>query len=207
MTSVDSNEHDNLAEPDPLPSQSPVSAHDEQKQSTDQASLTYNYASHFLGKKKRKISLSRDYIFVLWASQFDEIAATIFVTQLRDAGLRIKVVSPMQQKMPGEYGVALFADYTINRALRYASRAISVIIPSGLKGIEVLQDVRFFELFQKAHLNKAKFFISDMPKAKLDELELFPASMKPDDFIIYPEHHQLVEFVRQIPDWLPYALA
>ena len=31
-------------------------------------------------------------VFVLWGSQFDEAPATIFITEFRNAGLRVKVV-------------------------------------------------------------------------------------------------------------------
>ena len=215
MTPFDSSKYKNLTEPDPQHSNPPVSTHERdpdspasanEEDSSTQGSFAHNYPPRSQGKKKRKISLSRDYIFVLWGPQFDEVAATIFITQLREAGLRVKVVSPVRQKMPGEYGVALFADYTIERALRYASQAITVIIPCGLKAAKTLQDSRFFDLFEQAHLNHAKFFMSNMPEAELDQLNLFPSSMGPDDFIIYPEHSHLINFVRQIPHWLPYVL-
>lgn len=31
-------------------------------------------------------------IFVLWAANFDEAAASVFVSELRNAGLRVQVV-------------------------------------------------------------------------------------------------------------------
>lgn len=204
MTPVHSSGYANLAEADAQHSEPLVSTDEED--SRGQPSLTYKYSPRSHAKKKRKISLSRDYIFVLWAPQFDEIAATIFITQLREAGLRVKVVSPVRQKMPGEYGVALFADYTIEKALRFAPQAITVVIPCGLKGAKILQDARFFELFEQVHLNEAKFFISDMAEAELKKLDIFPSSIDPDDFVVYPRHRQLVEFVRQVPHWLPYVL-
>ncbi len=40
----------------------------------------------------RKMSDYQNYVFVLWGEQFDELAAVVFVTELRDIGLCVKIV-------------------------------------------------------------------------------------------------------------------
>ncbi len=205
MTPVDSSRYANSAEPDVKHSDPFVEPDGED--STSQASLAPKSPKHSKSKHKRKVSLFSGYIFVLWGAQFDEIAAAIFITQLRDIGLRVKVVSPARKKMLGEYGVGLFSDNTIERALRFLPKVVSIVIPCGLKGAETLQDERFSKLFEEAHSNQIKFLISDIPKDTLNALSIFPSSMQQDDFIIYPEHEQLIDFVHELPQWLPSVLA
>ncbi|MGB0385421.1 MAG: DJ-1/PfpI family protein [Ardenticatenaceae bacterium] len=155
--------------------------------------------------KRGKSSLVHDYIFVLWGPQFDEVAATIFVTELREAGLRVKVVSLVREKMKGMNGVALFADFGLEKAFRLAQKAVSVIVPSGLGGMKTLDNAPFFEFFQQAHNNNAQFFISDnVDESELKKLNIFPPSI--EKFTLYPEHQELMEFVRQVPHWLPYVV-
>jgi len=69
------------------------------------------------------------YIFVLWGSNFNEAAATIFVTELRQAGLRVKVVGLDGDSPVGVNGLALVPDMPLSKALPLAKRARCVIVP------------------------------------------------------------------------------
>ena len=52
-----------------------------------------------------------NYIFVLWADKFEEVTATVFITELRKAGLRAKLVGLTRQQTSGAYGLALAPDF------------------------------------------------------------------------------------------------
>ena len=69
------------------------------------------------------------YIFVLWGSNFNEAVAAIFVTELRQAGLRVKVVGLDGELPVGSHGLALSPDMPLSQALPLASRALCVIAP------------------------------------------------------------------------------
>ncbi len=58
-------------------------------------------------------------VFVLWATNFDEAAASVFVSELRDAGLRVQVVGLHGQQIAGARGLVLGADMWLDEALRY----------------------------------------------------------------------------------------
>ncbi len=60
---------------------------------------------------------TQDYVFVLWGDRFEEVAATIFVAELRQAGLRVKVVSLTRRRVNGGHGLALLPDLTLEEAL------------------------------------------------------------------------------------------
>ena len=78
-------------------------------------------------------------IFVLWGHRFDEATATILITELRKAGLRVKVVGLTRQLASGSYGLALVHDLTLEQALPLAHQTCCLIIPSKMPGIKRLE--------------------------------------------------------------------
>lgn len=136
------------------------------------------------------------YVFVLWSHKFEEVAATIFTTQLRNVGLRVKLVGLSYQKMPGMNGLVLHPDFTLEKALPLANKAISVIIPSGLTGIQSLKnDLRLFNFFSQANHNHAKFVIGKSMMPILSKYHLFPPSI--NSIKVYPEGERLFAFASQ----------
>lgn len=90
-------------------------------------------------------------IFVLWGQQFDEAAATIFVTTLRQAGLRVKVVGLDGTLPVGMNGLALAADIPLSKALPFAGRTSCIIVPCQASLWPWLQqDPRLLELLVKS---------------------------------------------------------
>lgn len=142
------------------------------------------------------MSRTNDYVFVLWSHKFEEVPATIFTTQLRNVGLRVKLVGLSYQKMPGMNGLVLHPDFTLEKALPLANKAISVIIPSGLIGIQSLKnDLRLFNFFSQANHNDAQFVIGNLMMPTLTKYRLFPPSI--NNFNVYPEGETLFAFASQ----------
>ncbi len=139
----------------------------------------------------------RDYVFVLWADQFEEATATIFVTELREAGLRVKVVGLTLQQISGSHGLALVPDLSLDQALPLATSAMAVIIPCASRGIKRLKnDPRLHSFFYQAYSNQAKFVLDPLNETDLLQVGLFPVSA--DKMIAYPGNEDLVEFVRSL---------
>jgi hypothetical protein len=148
-----------------------------------------------LAHKKIKYQ-SQDYIFVLWGDQFDSLAASIFVTQLRKAGLRVKLVSLARQTITGTQGLTLLPDLTLEQALPLAKKAIGVIIPCGPLGAKQLEnDPRLDGFFKNAHANNARFVIGD--SCNVADTKLFPPAIS-DKITIYPGHEDLLGFAHQL---------
>ena len=63
------------------------------------------------------MSDTKKYVFVLWGDGFDEATATTFVTELREVGLPVKIVSLTAHQPKGKRGVALVSDLTLDQAL------------------------------------------------------------------------------------------
>ena len=143
------------------------------------------------------MSRTNHYVFVLWSHKFEEVPATIFTTQLRNVGLRVKLVGLSYKKMPGMNGLVLDPDLTLEKALPLANKAISIIIPSGLIGIQSLKnDLRLFNFFSQANHNQAQFVIGDLVLPILSKYRLFPPSV--NNFNVYPKGENLFAFASQL---------
>jgi len=138
---------------------------------------------------------SNDYIFVLWGAGFDEAAAAIFITELRKAGLLVKVVGLHSGQISGANGLALLPDLTLGKALTLAVRVICVVIPYGSPDSNQLRiDPRLGKFFAQTQANKAKFVVKQSDETTIAGLDLFPKN----GVINYPEDESLVEFVREL---------
>lgn len=140
----------------------------------------------------------RNYIFVLWGDQFEELAATVFVTELREVGLRVKLVSFNRQKITGTHGLTLHPDFTLDQALPLARDAIAVIIPCGSLGAKQLEEEPYLvDFFRQAHANNAQFVMGHVNTSNLADMDLFPPAMS-NHISTYPENEDLVNFARQM---------
>jgi len=140
------------------------------------------------------MSQSDELIFVLWGSGFDEATATIFITELRRAGLHVKLVGLTQRRSNGAYGLALVPDLTLEQALPLAGRTTCMIIPYTSTGNKRLRnDPRLSEFFERAHTNQAKFVSGPLDQA---DLAMFPADI--DKAIIDLGSEALIRVAREL---------
>lgn len=140
----------------------------------------------------------RNYIFVLWADQFEEAPATIFVTELRQAGLRVKVVGLTPRPISGSHGLALTPDWTLDQALALAAQAVCLIIPQRAVGLQSLEhDPRLQKLVDLAAENQARLVMGPLSGLDMLELKLFPLPLV-DKIMVYPEGEDLLAFARDL---------
>lgn len=159
--------------------------------------------SSYHAKKIRK-----KYIFVLWSDQFEELTATVFITQLRKAGLRVKLVSLTRQRLTGIHGLTLHPDFTLEQALSLASKAIGIIIPCGLLGSKQLEnDLRLSDFFDQAHESGAQFVIGQQ-LSTTDNTDIKILLQEKKQFNTYPDDDEdLVGFARQMAISLSQAVS
>lgn len=145
---------------------------------------------------------SKAYVFVLWSESFDEITATAFVTELREAGLLVKVVGlTPRKKISGAHGLVLVPDLTLDQALLVAFQAVCVIIPVAPGRSKRLDyDPRLSQFFEQASSNQAQFIISRWHNIEPAGLEL-PAAVG-GEVMIYPDSETIVKFAREIGELL-----
>ena len=148
---------------------------------------------------------SNKLIIVLWAAQFDPVAAAIFVAELRKLDLHVKIVSLSMQKMQGNNGLALYHDMTLGEAFHMIEKISGVIVPCRLAGAQYFRnDPRASRLFREVSLNNIPIVIGHMDQKTLRTLRLFPKEMI-DDLILYPNIEDLIEFAHHLANsfWLP----
>ena len=142
------------------------------------------------------MSNTQRYIFVLWGSRFDEATATIFVSELRDAGLLVKVVGLTVHQTEGERGLILVPDLTLDQALPLASKTACVIIPTTSRWeARFDSDPRFSDFCDQAVQAHARFVI-DRP----NHAEPSIASLGHAEITVYPKKEEMVMFARKLAD-------
>ena len=149
------------------------------------------------------MSNSNGYIFLLWGERFEEAVATIFVTELREAGLRVKMVGLTLRRISGSHGLVLVPDLTLDQALPLATQATCLVIPHSTYGLKRLKnDPRLREFFDQALANQARLVLAQLNETDLADLGLshMPAV---EQVMVYPVNSiKLVEFARQLANSL-----
>ena len=139
------------------------------------------------------------YVFVLCDDRFDEVTVTVFVAELREAGVRVKVVGVHGRRMTSAYGLHMDADMTLGQALPLAYNTIGVIIPGSQTHLRSFEtDPRLLDFISQAQANGALFVIPKFGKAENgtpDIWETLPA----DRVIICPgrEKRQVIHTARE----------
>ena len=147
------------------------------------------------------MSSSQDYIFVLWGDGFDEAVATIFITELREAGFPVRVVGLTPRKLSGAHGLVLVSDLTLDQALSLASQVVCLIVPSASRwGERYKNDPRVPELFNRANANLAKFVMRGFTETMQISWGL-PVLSK-ENVMEYPDVTNLIEFARHMASLL-----
>jgi hypothetical protein len=137
------------------------------------------------------------YIFVLWAEDFAADAATIFVTELRQAGLPVKVVGLTARRMNGAHGLALIPDLTLDEALPLAAKTTCLIIPHAATRLTRLEnDPRLRDFCRQAQANHALFVLGPAQKSNPDHIPFVP--LLPTLPLTYPTTEALVPFARRV---------
>lgn len=146
------------------------------------------------------MSKNRDYVFVLWGDQFEEIAATIFVTELRAAGLRVKLVGLTPPPISGLHGLVLTPDLTLDQALPLTSNTICVVIPCRSLILKRSgNDPRLREFLERAQAYQAKLVIRRSNETNEVDRVLFSAI---GQVMVYPSNEDLIEFTLELAGFL-----
>lgn len=139
-----------------------------------------------------------DDVLVLWGQGFDEITASIFVVELRRAGVRVKLMGLNSRQIAGQHGLALVPDLTLGQALRRADRIRCIILPAPVAAIKQFSyDPRLAELLERAAGNQALLVMDALPTHELllsnPLLQSFPNALT--DTLAYPPFEELISFV------------
>lgn len=139
---------------------------------------------------------NHDDVFVLWGDQFEEATTTIFVTELRTAGLRVKVVGLTPLPISGINGLILVPDLTLDQALSRTGDTICVIVPHRTHTSKRLgNDPRVREFFERTRANQARFVTGWSDENGEMDGGLFSPL---EQVMVYPGNEKLFEFAREL---------
>lgn len=97
-------------------------------------------------------------VLVLWGERCDELVACTFVTVLRRASLRVKLVGVSGRRNRGASGLTLTPDLSLREALPLAPHVVAVVIPcEGGRVKELLADIRMIDFLESAAAGRAHF--------------------------------------------------
>jgi hypothetical protein len=145
-----------------------------------------------------------DLILLLWSDRFDEAATAIFATELRQAGLAVKVVGLAGHQAAGSSGLVLGADLTLGNALRMAHRAVGVILPCTPAAVQrINNDPRVQELLQRACRNEARLILQQADAAADSWLKQLPIAR--EHVLSYDNAENLVVFARTLAHSLAHS--
>ncbi len=114
---------------------------------------------------------AKDHCFVLWADRFDEVAAVVFVAELRRAGLWVKLVGLPGPSFVGRHGLALTPDLTLDEALALAERVACIVVPCDSPAMQrVVNDPRLAELLEQAEAGRAQIVAGQAASAALEQV-------------------------------------
>ncbi|MCB0164834.1 MAG: hypothetical protein KDI79_11445 [Anaerolineae bacterium] len=141
------------------------------------------------------------YVFVLWSEGFDEKVATIFVTELRDAGLLVKMVGLTTRHTSGFHGLVLVPDLTLDHALPLASRTSCLIIPSILGWSSRLDnDPRVRKFIKLASSNQALLVVGQ--QNVILQMGLKAPVLIQENIKVYPDNEEIMTFARELAQLL-----
>jgi hypothetical protein len=145
---------------------------------------------------------AKKYLFVLWGEGFDETITTVFVTELREVGLLVKVVGLSARHTSGARGLVLVPDLTMEQALPLAGQAIAVIVPtSALQSHASLNsDPRVPLFLAEAETNRATFVLGRGSEQEPVGVELPPSVS--GKVLVYPKREEIIFFARYLADLL-----
>lgn len=147
--------------------------------------------------ESRSSSTSIPIVFVLWGDKFEEETASIFTTEMRRVGLRVKVVGVNGHSASGMHGLALRPDLALGDALSLAYGAACVVLPCDLDMVKRLQeDPRAMSFLAKAAESNALFIVR-RPHI-IEETDLAKLTFSPTNWLCYQGHDDLITFARNM---------
>lgn len=133
-------------------------------------------------------------VLVLWHDHFDEIAAAIFVGELRAVGQKVRLVGLGASKNRGKHGLRLVPDTTMSEALALQEEVGMVVMPCDVWSESIAtHDPRLRELLFTLSHQHTRLIVSSTAFTTLTQW--LPPVAEP--FLgAYPPLEELVPFVR-----------
>ena len=154
---------------------------------------------------KRKTSKAGPCVLVLWGEYFDEVAATIFIATLRQAGVAVRVVGVHGLLAAGRNGLLLHADIVLSEVKPLIDRVTCLVLPCSRAAVKRLEnDPRIHELFASVADNGAKMVVHDRGIIRHSVLHSLLGA--DGDVVTYAPDDRLQTFVQEMAKGLTHTV-
>lgn len=135
-------------------------------------------------------------VLVLWHDHFDEIAAAIFVGELRAVGQQVRLVGLGASKNRGKHGLRLVPDTTMTEALAIQEEVEMVVFPCDAWSESIAtHDPRLRELLFTLSHQHTRLVVS---QNAVQTLAHWLPPVAEAFFEVYPSTETLVPFARSV---------
>jgi hypothetical protein len=147
------------------------------------------------------VTASHYAVLVLWGQGFDEIAASIFVAELRRLGIHVKLVGLKSRQSAGQHGLTLVPDLTLGQALRMGDRIHCIIVPAPLAALQPFSyDPRLAELLRSVGEKQPSLVVNALSTPQDQSENPFFSSLSTAflEMYTYPPVDALLLFIQEI---------
>ncbi|MEM7535783.1 MAG: hypothetical protein AAF639_26630 [Chloroflexota bacterium] len=129
----------------------------------------------------------------MWGKHFDETSASIFVTSLRNKGIRVQLVGLGGTSASGYHGLTLTSDASLREVAQDVNSAVCVILPCEMAYVRPFEDdPRLQQFMDTANDNHAYILIPHTQKS--DQSKLLAKTN--GNLYRYPSREQLVSYAQ-----------
>lgn len=144
---------------------------------------------------------SADYILILWDRDFDEVEAIIFISALRSAGLRTKVVGLGGVGQAGHLGVAIIPDLMLGQALDLLRMTKCIVVPCHPKHWARLADDPRYRTLMTQAVQRGITVVMQESEA-IERRAPWGRSPPPESALLAYQNESVTEFAVSLADQL-----
>ncbi len=134
-------------------------------------------------------------VFVLWGDNFAEDVTTICATELRRAGLHVKIVGLTGLQASGLHGVALAADVALGQVQPLTKKTLAIVIPCDVTILQRAEDdPRLRDFFRQAITPDVRLIV-ERPEV-ITNSSLQGLAISPSQVVYYATAMDLIEFAQ-----------
>lgn len=144
---------------------------------------------------------TRNTVLVLWGERYDEVAATVFTSTLRQRGLRVYLVGLDGPAAIGNTGIIINVDRTLGQAAPLAAQAACIVVPCDrVVYLRAENDPRFDAWMAEAARPPCRIVLQDGDVAKQTALSRIPVA--PAQIVTYGGRRDLLHFADELASLL-----
>ena len=136
-------------------------------------------------------------VIVLWGDRYDEMAATVFTSALRQRGLRVYLVGVDGPTSVGATGVMINVDRSFGQVARLIGQAICIVLPCDATALlRAENDPRFGPWLREIVQRNCRIVVQDAAVVHATAMRLLPITA--GQVLVYGHQSDLPHFADEL---------